>query len=186
MNIIIVFLQMNKIKFLSNMKRILLSLFFIGTAFLSSFAQNKKAERDSLAVVKFEKALTAVEAKNFVIIVDYYRTEAGSTEVNTDAANFLSYEKEFVYLQGQIVAENSNRNKLTVDDFSKSVDKKGNVQITLQVRGLLIIAKIEILLKKGGNYADVIITPTKGNVKRFSGEVVPTAESKYFKRAGEM
>lgn len=168
------------------MKRILLSLVFLGTAFLSSYAQNKKAEKDSLAVIKFEKALAAVEAKDFVIIVEYFKTEAGSFENNTDAANFLSYEKEYIYLQGQIVAENSYRNKLTVEDYSKSVDKKGNVQTILQVRGLLIIAKIEIFLKKGGNYADVIITPTKGSVKRFSGEVVPTAESKYFKRAGEM
>ena len=168
------------------MKRIFLSLIFIGTAFLSSSAQNKKAEKDSLAVVKFEKALAAVEAKDFVIIVEYYKTEAGSIENNSDAANFLSFEKEFVFLQGQIVAENGYRNKLTVNDYSKSVDKKGNVQITMQARSLLITAKIEILLKKGGNYADVIITPTKGSVKRFSGEVVPTAESKYFKRAGEM
>jgi len=168
------------------MKRIILSVVLIGAAFLSTFAQNKKAEKDSIAVVKFEKALAAVEAKDFVIIVEYYKTEAGSLENNTDAANFLSYEKEFIYLQGQIVAENSYRNKLTVNDYSKSADKKGNVQITLQARSLLITAKIEIFLKKGGNYADVIITPTKGSVKRFSGEVVPTAESKYFKRAGEM
>jgi hypothetical protein len=168
------------------MKRIILSVVLIGAAFLSTFSQNKKAEKDSLAVVKFEKALAAVEAKDFVIIVEYYKTEAGSLENNTDAANFLSYEKEFIYLQGQIVAENSYRNKLTVNDYSKSADKKGNVLITLQARSLLITAKIEIFLKKGGNYADVIITPTKGSVKRFSGEVVPTAESKYFKRAGEM
>ena len=168
------------------MKRILLLLFFIGTTFLSSYGQNKKAEKDSIAVVKFEKALAAVEAKDFVIIVEYYKTEAGSIENNTDAANFLSYEKEFIFLQGQIVAENGYRNKLTVSEYSKSADKKGNIQITMQARSLLITAKIEILLKKGGNYADVIITPTKGSVKRFSGEVVPTAESKYFKRAGEM
>lgn len=168
------------------MKRFLLSLVFIGAAFLSSNGQNKKAEKDSLAVVKFEKALAAVEAKDFVIIVEYYKTEAGSFENNTDAANFLSYEKEFIYLQGQIVAENGYRNKLTVSDYSQTADKKGNIQISMQARSLLITAKIEILLKKGGNYADVIITPTKGSVKRFSGEVVPTAESKYFKRAGEM
>jgi len=168
------------------MKRIFLSLVLIATAFLSSYAQDKKAEKDSIALVKFQKALSAIEAKDFVIIVEYYKTEAGSFENNTDAANFLSYEKEFIYLQGQIVAENGYRNKLTVSDYSQTADKKGNIQISMQARSLLITAKIEILLKKGGNYADVIITPTKGSVKRFSGEVVSTAESKYFKRAGEM
>jgi hypothetical protein len=168
------------------MKKIFLFVGLICITLTVSFAQNKKADKDSIAVVKFEKALASVEAKDFVIIVEYYKTEAGSLENNTDAANFLSYEKEFVYLQGQIVSENGYRNKLTVSDYSNSEDQKRNVQITMQARSLLITAKIEIKQKKGGNYADVIITPTKGSVKRFSGEVVPTAESKYFKRAGEM
>lgn len=168
------------------MKRIFLSFCFISAALFSSFGQNKKAERDSIAAIKFEKALAAIEAKNFVIIVDYYKTEAGSFESNTDAANFLSYEKEFVILQGQIVAENNNTNKLTVSDFSQVADKKGNVNISMQVRGFFITAKIEISLKKGGNTADVIITPIKGTIKHLSGEVVPTGESKYFKRAGEI
>jgi outer membrane protein assembly factor BamA len=56
----------------------------------------------------------------------------------------------------------------------------------MQVRGNFITAKIEISLKKGFNNADVIITPTKGSFQRFSGEIVPRGESKYFKRAGEM
>jgi hypothetical protein len=45
-------------------------------------------------------------------------------------------------------------------------------------------AKVEISLKKkAGNYADIIITPTKGSTKRFSGYVIPTAKSDYFKRS---
>jgi hypothetical protein len=154
---------------------------------LSSFAQNKKADRDSLALIKFEKAVAAVEAKDFVIIVDSYETANGIFETNTDNANFLSYEKEFVFLQGQIIAGNSNTNKLTVSDYSQVADKKGNIKISMQVRGFFITAKVEITLKKtAGAYADVILTPTKGDVKRFSGDVVPRGESKYFKRSGEI
>ena len=168
------------------MKRILLSFCFISAAVFSSFAQNKKAERDSIALAKFNKAIAAIEAKDFVIIVDSYRTEGDSLETNTDNANFLSYEKEFVFLQGQIVAGNSNTNKLTVSDYSQVADKKGNIKINMQVRGFFITAKVEIFLRKGGNYADVIITPTQGSSKRFSGEVVARGESKYFKRSGEI
>ncbi len=168
------------------MKKILLSFCFISAALFSAFAQNKKAVRDSVALVRFEKAVGAVEEKDFVIIVDSYKTEAGSFETNTDAANFISYEKEFVFLQGQIVAGNGNNNKLTVSDYSQVADKKGNIEISMQVRGFFITAKIVIFLKKGSNYADVIITPIKGNVKFFSGEIVPRRESKYFKRAGEI
>jgi hypothetical protein len=168
------------------MKRSILVFCIINICLLSSFGQNKKAVRDSLARVKFEKAVAAVEAKDFVIIVDTYDAGGGTFETNTDKANFLSYEKEFVFLQGQIIAGNSHTNKLTVSEYSQVPDKKGNIKITMQVRGNFINAKIEISLKKGFDNADVIITPTKGDFKRFSGEVVPRRESKYFKRAGEI
>jgi hypothetical protein len=165
------------------MKRTILTLCFISIA-LFSFSQNKKAEKDSIALAKFTKANAALEAKDFVIIVDSYDTGQGIFESNNDDANFLSYEKELVFLQGQIIAGNSYTNKLTVTDYSKVADKKGSVSIRMQVKGNFINGRIEIFLKKGGSLADVILTPTTGSVKRFSGEVVPRAESKYFKRSG--
>jgi len=168
------------------MKRVILSFCLVTIAIFSCSAQNKKAVRDSLARVKFERMVAAVEAKDFVIIVDTYDAGGGTFETNTDRANFLSYEKDFVFLQGQIITGNSYTNKLTVSEYSNVADKKGNISITMQVRGNFINAKIEISLRKGFNNADVIITPTKGDNKRFSGEIVPRKESKYFKRSGEI
>jgi hypothetical protein len=164
------------------MKRILLSVLFISLALFSASAQ--KADKDSIAQVKFERAIADIEAKDFVIIVDSYAKEDGSFETNTDNAQFISYEKEFMFLQGMILADNAQTNKLTVSDYIMETDKKGNVRISMQVSGFYIRAKVEISLKKkAGNYADVIITPTKGSNKRFSGYVVPTARSEYFKRS---
>ena len=168
------------------MKRIILSICFISAALLSTFAQNKKAERDSIAKVKFTKALAAIEAKDYVIIVDSYAKEDGSFETNTDRANFFSFEKDFAFIQGQIIAGNSYTNKLTVTDYNQVTDKKGNIRIIMYVRGNFIIGKVEISLKKGSNYADVVLTPTQGKFQRFSGEVTPRRESKYFKRSGEI
>lgn len=168
------------------MKRILLSVVIISIALFTSFGQNKKAERDSINLVKFNKAVAAIEAKDFVIIVATYQTESGSVESNYDDAVFLSYEKEFLYLQGQLLADNSYTNKLNVSDYSQSTDKKGNIRISMQVRGFFINGKIEMSIRKGNPTADVIITPSRGSVKRFSGEVVPRHESKYFKRTGEV
>lgn len=168
------------------MKKFFLTFCFISAALMPSIAQDKKAEREAATLAAFEKALVTVESKDFVIIADNYDVD-GVFETNTDVANFLSYEKEFVYLQGMIIAGNNNTNKLTVTDYSQVTDKKGNVKISMQAKGLFITAKIEMSLKKtAGSVADVIITPTKGTVKRFSGEVVPRAESKYFKRPGEI
>jgi hypothetical protein len=154
---------------------------------MPSIAQDKKAEREAAALAAFEKALVTLETKDFVMIVDNYEAADGIFETNTDVANFLSYEKDFVFLQGMILTGNNNTNKLTVSDYNQVTDKKGNVKISMQAKGFFINAKIEMTLKKtSGSVADVIITPTKGTVKRFSGEVVPRAESKYFKRPGEI
>jgi Domain of unknown function (DUF4251) len=168
------------------MKRILLSICIISTALFSSFGQNSKAEKEAAALANFEKAVAVVETKDFVIIVDSYMT-GDNFETNTDNSNFMSYEKDFVYLQGLMVSGNAYTNKLTVSDFAQVPDKKGNIKVSMQVRGFYINAKIEISLKKtAGSNADVIVTPVKGDIKRFSGEVVPRAESKYFKRSGEV
>jgi len=168
-------------KRLTIMKRLLLSLFIITFFINAGSAQNKKAEKDSLAQVKFEKSLAAINDKDFVIIPEAYGIELVPISDNTV---FLSYEKEYVFLQGQVVAGNAHTNRLTVSDYSQTTDKKGNIRSTMQVRGNLINAKIEISLRKGGGKADVIITPTRGDAIRFTGEVVPRSESNYFKRTG--
>ena len=167
------------------MKRLLFFSLVIMAATVSS-GQDKKAEKEKAAQAAYEKALAAIEVKNFVIIVDTYEASSGTIETNTDVANFLSMEKEFVFLQGTMVAGNNYTNKLAVSDYNQITDKKGNIKMSMQAKGSFITAKIDIFLKKGGNYADVIITPTKGEVKRFSGEIIPAGESKYFKRPGEV
>lgn len=168
------------------MKKFLLAICFICAALMTVSGQDKKAEREAAALAAFEKALVTIESKDFVIIVGTYQTE-GIFSDNTDNANFLAFEKDHIIIQGAIIADNNNTNKLTVSDYNQTTDKKGNVRISCQAKGLLINARVEISLKKtAGNLADVIITPTKGEVKRFTGEIVPRAQSKYFRRPGEI
>lgn len=165
------------------MRKLFLLIGFVCITSVISFAQNKKADKEAAAKAQFEKAVAAIEAKDFVIIADTYEAGSGVIETNTNAAFFLSYEKEFVFIQGMF---NNATNKMSVSDYKQVADKKENIRIEMQVKGSLLTAKIEIFLRKGGNYADVIITPTKGDAKRFSGEIVPRAESKYLKRPGEV
>ncbi|HAQ18603.1 MAG TPA: hypothetical protein DCR40_05125 [Prolixibacteraceae bacterium] len=167
------------------MKRIFFLMGLVCITLSVSFAQNKKAEKEAAAKAQFEKAVAAVEAKDFVIIVDSYEAGNGIIETNTDVTNFISYEKDFVILQG-FPAGNGHTNKVTVSDYKQVADKKGNIKIEMQCKGSFVTAKVEISLKNGGNYADIIVSPTKGDAKRFSGEVIPRAESKYFKRPGEV
>jgi hypothetical protein len=167
------------------MKRKIVLMGFMAILSIASLAQNKKADKEAAAKAQFEKAVAALGAKEFVIIVDTYEASDRTIQTNTDVANFISYEKEFVFLQG-IPAGNQYTNKVNVSDFIQETDKKGNIRMNMQVKGFYVTAKIEIYMKKGGNYADVIVSPTKGTTKRFSGEIIPKSESKYFKRPGEV
>lgn len=166
------------------MRKIFLFIGIIGILSTISFAQNKKADKEAAATAQFEKAIAAIDAKDFVIVVDAFESPDRTIQTNTDMANFLSYEKEFAYLQDSIVSGNSYTNRVNVSDYKQVTDKKGNIRMEMQVKGSFLNARIEIFLKKGGNYADVIVNPTKGNARRFSGEIIPKAESKYIKRPG--
>jgi hypothetical protein len=168
------------------MKRVFLLAALVCFALSVSFAQNKKAEKIAVEKLKFEKAIAAIEIKDFVIIVDTYELGGGTIETNTDMANFFSYEKDAVYLQGRMVAGNSYTNKLSVSDYNKETDKKGNIKMVMRVKGSFVEAKIEVFMKNGSNWADVIITPTKSGTLRFSGEIIPRVESKYNRRPGEV
>jgi hypothetical protein len=169
------------------MKKFFVTLCFLTAALMPAVSQDKKAEREAAALAAFEQALATIETKDFVIITESYMVGSGIWETNTDVAVFFSYEKDFAYLQGAILTGNTNTNKLEVSDFNQVADKKGNVKVSMQAKGFFINARIEISLKKtGGSLADVIITPTKGEVKLYTGEVVPRAQSKYFKRPGEI
>jgi hypothetical protein len=168
------------------MKRVFLLAALVCFAFSVSFAQNKKAEKEAAAKAQFDKAVAAIDAKDFVIIVDtYVSNKTGEIVTTIDNTNFFSYEKEFAYVQGVVFFGESypNTHKLTVSNYNQVVDKKGNLKVEMFGRGSMTEGKIEIYLKKGGNYADVIYT-MKNFTVRFSGEVIPTAESKYFKRPG--
>ncbi|MFA6335231.1 MAG: DUF4251 domain-containing protein [Bacteroidales bacterium] len=158
-------------------KFLLLTLLFVAS-FSLSYAQSK-VEKEAAAQVLYEKAKAALESKDFVIVPDRY----GTVGTNTDDSNFLSYEAaEFVYLQGSIVCNNGYTNRATVNSFEQKIDKKGNITVIMQISGSQITARIEISVRKGSNYADVIVTPSKGETKIFSGEVVPKSQAKYYKR----
>jgi len=169
------------------MKKLLIALCIISLAVLPATAQNTKADKEALALEKFENTIATIESKDFVILVDPAISLYLGYEGTIDVTHFLAYEKEHIILQGPI-AGNALTLKLNVSDFGQVTDKKGNVKFSMNVLGFYHNGKIEISLKKTtGALADVIITTNKDNFnKRFMGEVVPRAESKYYKKPGEI
>ncbi len=174
-------------------KKILLPIGITVILSVVSLGQDKRVEKQAAAKAKmeaeivakqakFEKALVAIEAKDFVIFVDMVGT---TYKINRDLTNFLSCEKDFVFIQG-IIASNQFTNKVKVSDYNKTIDKKGNIYISMQVRGFYMASKVEIFVRKGDNNAEVIMTPGQTGSTRFSGELLPREESGYFKRPNEV
>ena len=166
------------------MKKLLLILCIISVTLISTFAQSKKADKEAIALVQFEKALTAIESKDFVITPKSWIGESEPTYIT----RFLSYEKEYVTLQ-EIIPGERLANKLKVSEYNQTTDKKGNVKISMNVFGFYLNGKITISLKKAnGNLAYVIISPypKKTQYYRIWGELLPRSESNYRRLPGEM
>ena len=163
------------------MKRLFALISVLCLTLSISFAQSK-AEKEAAAKAIFDKTVALIDAKDFVIVPDSYDSSTGNVETNTDDANFISFEKEIVYLQGMIVCSNSYTNKTSITSYKQELDKKGNLRIDMQVKGSAITARVEIFVRKNGNYAEVVVTPTQGTTRRFSGEITPRAESKCRKK----
>lgn len=169
------------------MKRLFLLTLLVITSINLSSQSKSKAEKEAEGIALFNSAIAAIEAKDFATVPDLWESSSNSiTEANTDDYNFIGFENGFLYLQGMIVASNSYTNKTTVKEMTNEFDKKGNYKVVMQVMGAALSARVEIFLKKGGNYAEFIVTPSKGVVRRFSGEIVHRAQSKYRKRANEI
>ena len=166
------------------MKRILLLIVILTCITTSLFSQSSREEKKAAIKakkeseiaansVKYEKAVAAIQAKDFVIFIDR-RWSTGS--IYRDIRQFLSYEKGYVYLQS---VENTVTNKLTVSNYNQTTAKNGDINISMFVKGFYIHEKVDIFLKNGNNWAEVIIG---NNAPRFSGELLPRAESNYFMR----
>lgn len=164
-------------------KKIISFLVILLVSFGAVNAQNKKADKKAEEQAKYEKAKAAIEAKVFALVPDSYEKSNGTLETNSDDSNFILFEDDgFFYLQGSIIVGNKFTNKTEVSEYGLKIDKKGNISLKMQVSGSAITARVEIQMRNGSNYADVIITPTSGGSMRFSGEVLPKSEAKYYKR----
>ena len=162
-------------------KKIIVLLLVAAFSATSLFAQNKKAERQALEQAKFEKAKAAIDTKLFAMLPDSYGADA--TAVNVDEAKFIAMEEDGnLYLQGASIAGNNYTNKLEVKSYEVTTDKRGNINLKMVVSGSMINGRVEILMRKGSNYADVMVIPNSGSRLEFSGELLPKNEVRYYKR----
>lgn len=146
-----------------------------------------KEEKAALAKAKYEKALSAINANSFVIVPASYQTSGGDVETNTDNSNLLLVQGKQVFLQGQIVCDNTYNNVAEPTEYDVKVDKKGNIKLKMVVQGRMVKGTYTISVRNNGNNADVIFNPQSGGTtRRFTGPLTPPSETSYNKRANPM
>lgn len=140
-----------------------------------------KAEQDARDRLAFEEARKAIEAKEFVLEADQVSFKSGSTAQVSSNTNFVAVQVAFDIpvsgpngLGGVTVSGSTS-------DYRQSVDKKGNIRVSMNVIGTGISAQVYINLPNGGNQASVDISPNF-NSRRITlrGELLPLSEGNIF------
>ena len=126
-----------------------------------------KAEQDARDRLAFEEARKAIEAKEFVLEADQGDKAVVQVafDIPVSGPNGL----------GGVTVSGST------SDYRQSVDKKGNIRVSMNVIGTGISAQVYINLPNGGNQASVDISPNF-NSRRITlrGELLPLSEGNIF------
>ena len=140
-----------------------------------------KAEQDARDRLAFEEARKALEA-------DQVSFKSGSTAQVSSNTNFVAVQGDKAVVQVAFDIPVSGPNGLggvtvsgSTSDYRQSVDKKGNIRVSMNVIGTGISAQVYINLPNGGNQASVDISPNF-NSRRITlrGELLPLSEGNIF------
>ena len=169
------------------MKKIILVVLAMVLA-LPSFAQKlSKEEKAAMAKAQYEAAVTALNAKAWVLVPSQYQKSDGTLESNVDPAIFVACEGDKMTVQGYICGGSNNQGYLVeFKDYTPTVDKKGNLKMRLVVNGRMMRGIYQITMRNNTNVADVIFTPNGKSPMKFQGPIVPLAGANYYKRSNPM
>ncbi|MBM6888826.1 DUF4251 domain-containing protein [Bacteroides caecigallinarum] len=178
--------------------RIIISLFMLltlmaGNVHAQEFEKLTGAERkaiqeklDSLMYVEAEKAISD---KDFTLEADKVEFKYGQTAFVNSNTNFVSVtgDKSVVQVAFNVPVSGPNGiGGITLDgnisNYEVKKDKKGNINVSMNVMGTGISALVNISLYSGSNKASVTITPNfNSNRLTLTGVIVPSSSSRVFK-----
>ena len=106
------------------MKKIILVMLAMVLA-LPSFAQKlSKEEKAALAKAQNESAVTALNAKAWVLVPSQYQKSDGTLESNVDPAIFVACEGDKMIVQGYICGGSNSQSYLVeFKDYTPTIDK---------------------------------------------------------------
>lgn len=151
--------------------------------------EEKKALQAEIDSLQFAEAARALNNRAFTLEADKVVFKYGQTAYVTSNTNFVSVKDKRAVVQVAFNIPVSGPNGLggvTVEgsfsDYDLRKDKKGNLNLSINVMGTGISARVDITLYKGSNKASVNITPNfNSNRMTLNGFIVPIEKSTVFK-----
>ncbi len=151
--------------------------------------KKEKAYESLLKEVRYQNALIAIEENDFVIEAERITFKRGNWRYVTANTNFISLKGDEATVQIAFPGAPAGPNGIggiTLDgratSIKKTTDKKGRTNISMQVTGAGISARIEISMHKGDANVTAIVSPNfSSNRFTLEGTLYPTSESNVFK-----
>ena len=134
-------------------------------------------------------AVQALKEGKFVLEADQLVFKRGRSAFVSSTTNFVLMDGEHASVQiaaNNALAGPNGIGGITVDGSRKEMkittDKKGNVNCSFSVQGIVISAQVYITLTNGGNNASARISPNfNSNTLTLNGVLVPLSQSNVYK-----
>lgn len=139
--------------------------------------------------LKFEKAVQALNDREFVLEADRVTFRNGQYAYVSSSTNFVSMSGDRATIQLAFNSPYSGYNGMggiTVDGTASNIkmntDKKGNVNYSMNIFGTGVSAVVTFNMVAGTNQCTAVVTPNlSGRVVTFTGYLYPKSESSVFK-----
>ena len=133
-------------------------------------------------------ATAAINKHEFVLEADYIIPRTGASIYVSSNTNFISIQGNQATIQLALSNQYSGFNGIggitldgTISNEKISVDKKGNLNYTVNVQGAALSAMVTFNMPAGTNRCTATVTPNfSGNIVTFSGYVYPSDMSNVY------
>lgn len=135
---------------------LLIVLIFISSG---AIAQSRKEIREGERMARYITAVQALKTKKFGLASEAFsvRPYGHSYITNNVTTSFIGFEGDFLVMKGVLFTPSGSKHRYVVSNYEVVVDKKGNVRVNFEYKGLNNSGTVTIYMKAGNNYADVNI-----------------------------
>jgi hypothetical protein len=135
---------------------LLIVLIFISSG---AIAQSRKEIREGERMARYITAVQALKTKKFGLASEAFsvRPYGNSHITNNVTTSFIGFEGDFLVMKGVLFTPSGSKHRYVVSNYEVVVDKKGNVRVGFDYKGLSNSGTVTIYMKAGNNYADVNI-----------------------------